>query len=372
VRRPFDNNQVEVITAKSPDTLTTSVKHLVQQAGDNEKILRRYQQFELALLNVENFQSLLSTLLEGSLKHFQWDAVELWLYDPQSTLQEFIPDHESIKGLRLLSNNHSLKALYSETSEVRLVSVNAEESMPVFYQQPMGSAALLPLIRQGTLVGSLHFGAHAKQRFAGDKSTDFIEHLASIVAVCFENAVNRERLHRLSMFDALTQVKNRRAFQLALDSELSRSSRNGDPISVLFVDLDHFKTVNDQYGHPVGDRVLKTVAQHIHHMLRKTDHVCRYGGEEFALVLPSCGRERALEVAERIRQQVSELSVDDDQDGRLSVTLSVGVSGWLPMPGDNEARIGETLLKCSDQAVYQAKSAGRNCVRYVTLDQLSK
>jgi diguanylate cyclase (GGDEF)-like protein len=348
------------------DTLSSAVNSLVKQAGDNEQILRRFQSFELDILNLDNLPALLTALLETSKEHFQLDAVELWLYDPQQTLQELIPDHQHIKGLRLLNSNRSLMALYTEAVETRLASVSSGP-LPVFGGLPLRSVALLPLVRHGVLVGSLHFGARGHQRFAEDKSTDFIAHLASIVAVCFENAVNHERLHRLSMYDMLTQVKNRRAFQQALDSEVSRSLRNSDPLSVMFVDLDHFKQVNDSYGHQVGDRALKAVAQKIHKMLRKTDHVCRYGGEEFALVLPNCGKERALEVAERIREQVSELTIADDSGGDISVTLSIGVTGWLPLPGDSELRMGERLVKSSDQGVYQSKQAGRNCVHYVPL-----
>jgi len=352
----------------SVDDSVTSVEQLLRHAGENEKILRRYQQFELELLNVEDFQSLLNVLLQNSIKHFQWDAVELWLFDPQSTLQELLCD-EVFPGLQLLASNNVLRDLYDGRPQVSLLSINNEQAAKLFPSQHtvIASAALLPLIRQRTLVGSLHFGASTRHRFANSKATDFIEHLASVVSVCFENTVNRERLHRLSMLDGLTQIKNRRAFQLALDAEVSRSARSGDPLSLLFVDLDHFKNINDQFGHQVGDRLLKAVAQHIEHMLRKTDHVCRYGGEEFALVLPNCGRQRAEEIAERIRLQVSELHVDNDQGGEVSVTLSMGISGWLPKPGDTELHKAETLIACSDKGVYQSKADGRNRIHYVDL-----
>ncbi len=364
--------QSKQLAKRRVENLGSTVNDLFQKASQNEQVLRRFQQFELQLLDVTGFASLLDTLLQDSLGHFQLDAVELCLYDPQHTLRELLSDqHAGLDNLKLYSQLEPLSRLYGNEPAVRMESVHDGKALPVFYGQGIRSAALLPLIRQGVLVGSLHFGALGHQRFAGNKSTDFISHLASVVSVCLENAVNQERLHRLSTYDMLTQVKNRRAFQLALDSEVSRALRRQEPLSLLFVDLDHFKQVNDNYGHPVGDRVLKTVAQYIDQMLRKTDHVCRYGGEEFAVLLPCCDSELALEIAERIRQQVSRLEIDDDKGGAISVTLSIGVSCWLATnvsPDTDEVIYGEQLLSCADHAVYRSKGAGRNCVNYLAVD----
>ena len=371
------------------ESLSSTVSDLFQKAVQNEEILRRYQQFELKILDLSGFEDLLDILINNSAEYFQLDGVELWLYDPQGTLAELLPEEFiELDGLRLLSRLDDLQALYGlqgkhgQQPMVRMQSLGEALPVPLFAgnqsSNGLRSAALLPLIRHGVLVGSLHFGASGHQRFSADKSTDFIEHLGSIVAVCLENAVNQERLHRLSMYDMLTQVKNRRAFHMALDKEISRAERNGDPLSLLFVDLDYFKQVNDTFGHVVGDKVLKEVAQTIDEMLRKTDHVCRYGGEEFALVLPNCGQQRAMEIAERIREKVSELVVIDDQSqqgeiGEVSVTLSIGVCCWLPMDELDEAgeqKIAQQLLACADRGVYQSKDAGRNCVHYVGLNDL--
>jgi diguanylate cyclase (GGDEF)-like protein len=370
------------------DNVSSTVSDLFQKAVQNEQIMRRYQQFELKLLDHNGFEQLLDLLLRNAVDYFQLDCVELWLYDPQQTLVELLPDdYQTITNLHLCHSTAPLEKLYGSQPTVRLMSSSDGKKLPVFDGKELRSAALLPLVRQNILVGSLHFGALGHQRFTLDKSTDFIAHLASIVSVCLENSVNQERLHRLSMYDMLTKVKNRRAFHHALDSEVSRAARNGDPLSLLFVDLDHFKQVNDTYGHPMGDKVLKAVAQLMDEMLRKTDHVCRYGGEEFALVLPNCGQQRALEISERIRQQVSELIVinDDAEDEacrNVSVTLSMGICCWLPQHGleynaetqqglskEQEEAMAKDLVACSDQGVYLSKAAGRNCVKYVGLDK---
>ena len=364
------------LASRRLENLSNTVNDLFQKAVENEQSLHRFQRFELKLLDVADLESLLDMLLVNSLNYFQLNAVELWLYDPQGTLSELLAGSVSIPGLRLLSQPDELTALYGRHPEVKLASLLDLKDLPVFTEKQQRSAALLPLVRQGVLVGSLHFGAEGHQRFTIDKSTDFIAHLASVVAVCLENAVNQERLVRLSMFDMLTQVKNRRAFHQALEKEISRATRSGDPLSLLFIDLDFFKAINDTHGHPTGDRVLKTVAQYIQGMLRVTDHVCRYGGEEFSLVLPHCSQQRAMEIAERIRQQVSELIIDNDNDGTLSLTLSVGVSCWLPADElgqvknhskDDDSKMAESLIMCADKGVYRSKASGRNAVFFEPL-----
>ena len=359
------------------DNLTSTVNDLFMKAVKNEQIFRHYQQFELKLLDQGGLESLLDLLLNNTLDYFQLDCVELYLYDPQDTLAELLSEEYLIlPELHLLSSTVLMDRLYPKHPAVRLVSLEQGKSLPVFADKQLRSAALLPLVRQGVLVGSLHFGTSGAQRFTLDKSTDFIAHLASIVSVCLENAVNQERLNRLSMYDALTKVKNRRAFHLALTKEVSRTARSADPLSLIFIDLDHFKQINDNYGHPIGDKVLRKVAQAFNEILRKTDHVCRYGGEEFALILPSCSQQRAMEIAERIRQQISELVVENEVSDKaaaqlVSVTLSLGVCCWTPgielYKGD-EADLAARLVTQSDRGVYQSKAAGRNCVHYVGIN----
>tara|TARA_R110000868_G_scaffold120477_4_gene319877 strand:+ start:34052 stop:35188 length:1137 start_codon:yes stop_codon:yes gene_type:complete len=351
-------------------TVDPAVNTLLQKASQNEQILKRYQRFELKLLDAVGFNELLALLLEDSLAYFQLDAIELWLYDPEQTVAEHIDNPDDYPNLQLVSRSELLKKLYAARPCVQLVPLSQSRSPAIFQGLALRSAAMLPLVRQGVLVGSLHMGARGHKRFGLDKSTDFINHLASVVAVCFENVVNRERLRRLSMYDMLTQVKNRRAFNQALAEEVSRASRNQELLSLLFIDLDHFKRINDSHGHQTGDRALKIVAQHINQMLRKTDHVCRYGGEEFALLLPNCSPERAMDIAERIRVQVSQLAIRNDEGQALTLTLSIGVSCWQPdAAGEAASQVGECLVKCADEGVYTAKDQGRNTIEFVAYQQ---
>lgn len=348
-----------------------STRNLIKNAQQNEQVLRRYQSFELQLLDTRGLEELLAVLLQHGQAYFQLQAIELWLYDPDASLTSLANEaHAMFADLRILRDGRPLDRLYGLTPSVKLLSIFDTYPLPVFDDPKIRSAALLPLIRGGELVGSLHLGAASHRRFSRSKSTDFISHLASVVTLCIENAVNEERLRRLSMYDALTQVKNRRAFHESLEKEVSRSARSGDPVSLLFVDLDHFKAINDTYGHPMGDKVLREVAQLFRETLRKVDHVCRYGGEEFALILPNANERLAIDIAERVRAQVAHMTIENEEDvarlGReISVSLSIGACSWQPIGtvGDvAEADVARELVNRSDKGVYEAKAAGRNTV----------
>ena len=133
----------------------------------------------------------------------------------------------------------------------------------------------------------------------------------------------------------------------------------------MFVDLDYFKSINDTHGHQTGDRVLKAVAQHINKMLRKTDHVCRYGGEEFSLILPNCTPQRAVDVADRIREQVAGLCIPNDSGKSVSLTLSIGATCWDPKECCDDQNVAEKLVAFADEGVYQSKDAGRNLTHFI-------
>jgi diguanylate cyclase (GGDEF)-like protein len=180
-----------------------------------------------------------------------------------------------------------------------------------------------------------------------------------------------DELKRIATIDALTEVSTRRSFDTALLKEWQRSQRNGEPISLLLVDVDHFKRFNDHYGHPAGDACLRNVAMALRSsVLRPTDLVARYGGEEFALLLPDTPRAGAQRVAQRVLEAVNDMAMPHDASPTAThVTVSVGICcndnpGLSALHSDSAChalRIYETtdLLKGADQALYAAKHAGR-------------
>jgi diguanylate cyclase (GGDEF)-like protein/putative nucleotidyltransferase with HDIG domain len=161
--------------------------------------------------------------------------------------------------------------------------------------------------------------------------------------------------HNAATTDLLTQVSNRGSVLSSLVTEVDRAARYGRSLSVAFVDLDHFKTINDSHGHQVGDVVLRGVADLFRTNLRRTDIVGRYGGDEFMIVLPETGPEAATEVAEKLRLLVQRRRFRASPDRSLEVTVSVGIAG-----GEGRSLRAESLVRDADQAMYAAKSLGRN------------
>ena len=167
-------------------------------------------------------------------------------------------------------------------------------------------------------------------------------------------------LELLNTLDGLTGLKNRKCFDELLIKELKRSIRTQSDISLLFIDVDHFKNVNDQHGHLVGDECLRKISRLLQDQVkRETDTIARYGGEEFAIILADTTREQAFEIGQVIRKNVESLDI---QYGHLAVslTVSIGISSCVPQPGCK----GEVLIELSDSALYRAKHNGRNQVCY--------
>jgi diguanylate cyclase len=192
---------------------------------------------------------------------------------------------------------------------------------------------------------------------------DTVEHVCITVSDVTDIAISEEKLQEalrrievLSTHDPLTNLYNRRMLETQLDAEVRRARRYRAPLSLVLLDFDHFKEVNDTFGHLVGDRVLARIAERIVSIVRDADFAARYGGEEFALVLPSTAIERAYVTAERLRESVEAEPVVIDEVN-VPITISAGVA-------ELELEIDEPddLFRRADQALYAAKDRGRNQV----------
>jgi diguanylate cyclase (GGDEF)-like protein len=166
-----------------------------------------------------------------------------------------------------------------------------------------------------------------------------------------------EEIYRLIIIDALTQAHNRRAMLEFLDRELTRSHRHHRPVSLLLMDIDHFKSINDKYGHLAGDATLRDFSQIVRSIVRREDLFARYGGEEFALVLVEAGPVEAKEVGERIRHMI-ETHVFRYRDQEFHVTVSIGVAATT----GGESLTTTEMLRRADEKLYEAKRSGRNRV----------
>jgi len=171
--------------------------------------------------------------------------------------------------------------------------------------------------------------------------------------------IENSLLRRDTAVDALTGLFNRRYLDLTLDHELEFAQRRQHPVSVIMMDLDHLKTINDTYGHAAGDAVLRGVADVLRARLRIYDAPCRYGGDELAVVAPGAGRAQGEIIAEALRVQIAQATFSDGGSVLPTVTASLGIAVY-----PDHGKTTEDLLRAADAALYAAKSSGRNCVRF--------
>ncbi len=217
------------------------------------------------------------------------------------------------------------------------------------------SLLVLPLLCADEPVGTLTLVARAEKRFGKDVR-EMLAVIANQVAVSLENGFLYRKMETMATTDGLTGLTNHRTFQTKFADMLERAERHGHKVALLLCDVDFFKKVNDGYGHPVGDEVLRRVARVLQEVPRKIDVSARYGGEEFAVLLDNVDVAQAKAVADRIRIEISKVVVDTEK-GPLSVTESVGVAAY---PEDGRDRA--TLIERADLALYHAKHTGRNRV----------
>ena len=216
----------------------------------------------------------------------------------------------------------------------------------------------------GAAVIPLHFGDHdlallvvaTTARELGPDELRLMGAVRDHISVALENA----RLYTLAITDELTQLLSARYFQVALEDAVHRFERYGEPVGLLMLDLDHFKRVNDTYGHPAGDAVLREVGRRVRESVREVDKPCRYGGEEFGVILPRTDARSASLVAERIRAAIADSPFRLADGVTITVTASIGVSGC-----PQDATTPRDLVTLADRALYHAKLRGRNQVRAV-------
>jgi diguanylate cyclase (GGDEF)-like protein len=219
---------------------------------------------------------------------------------------------------------------------------------------PEGSEQVcLPLVSFGENIGLLVCVTTQHKAFLAN-DIQALESVADILATATQNARYVDRVRQLAYRDGLTGVFNRRYFESRLIEEITRAARYGGGVSVLMIDLDHFKLVNDDFGHMIGDDVLRAISQVFVRQLRKVDVVCRYGGEEFAVVLPATQGASAAAVADKLRRAVASSQFSGVAH---PVTVSVGVAEF-PFNGITR----DDVVRAADGALYEAKASGRNQV----------
>lgn len=342
--------------------LRQQLQTLLDEARLNEKKLYRLDQLEKQLIATRSLSELIQVILHDYKSASDTDVVTIALADPEYEITRILDGEKrggaATPGLVLLEKLHALDV------QPYLGDFDADRPGAIFSPRPSGclSMVLLPLMRQGEVIGSLNIGSCKPERFTSDSGTDFLERLAAIFSICLENALNHERLKLVGLTDPLTAVYNRRYFESRCHAEIAHARRNHLPLACMFLDIDKFKRINDDFGHLAGDEVLCNVARLIKLQLRGNDVISRYGGEEFVVLLPQTALRQAREIAERMRIAIATHPLQSLSGTNLAVTISIGVA-LLPekLAGDDK-QSAQDLISVADAALYRAKEGGRNRV----------
>lgn len=377
--------------------LRKQLKAFMSQAQQNETKLEKMQQQELRFIAADSLPELIDIILQEYRDEYDLDYVSLLLIDPDYEIRHvvdfmspgllklptliFADSHTQLENVVMAQTAASEKTkpidfqntLFPNIKNKPYLGKCSDACREILFpsiEQKAESVAVLPLFRHNELTGSLNLASFDPARFIDGTSTSLIARLSSILAVCIENAVNNEKLKQLGLTDALTSIHNRRYFMQRLEEEVVRSLRQELPVSCLFIDIDHFKSFNDLYGHSVGDEVLRYVANIIKQQMRLSDVLARYGGEEFSVLLTNTDSKLAQEIAERIRAAIANaiLTVDSLTDD-LNVTVSIGCTTMKQTSSQNINALGDNLLNSADQALYIAKDSGRNCIKVAKFNE---
>jgi two-component system cell cycle response regulator len=354
------------------ESLRARMAYLLEQAERNHDIMCRHQAFDLEIVGADNFPALVGTIFRSLPIISELDTVTLSLVDEDADIHMVMDklgvDFRAFPDLLFAASGEALgypAPAGGGAPQPQLGAFDPTLHHDKFPEPPAGlaSIALVPLMRNKRLIGSLNLGSDDPTRFTPALGTDFIEHMASIIAICLENVISNEMLKYIGLTDSLTGVYNRRYIDRRLLEEIARARRQAYRISVMYIDIDHFKKVNDNVGHQGGDEVLREVAGRIKAELRLSDALARFGGEEFVVLLIDANIDSATMVAQRIRASIADAPFVLSGGEQLAVSVSIGVATLDDFERDHAIEgVAQTLVAHADTALYQAKENGRNRV----------
>jgi diguanylate cyclase (GGDEF)-like protein len=357
----FDSDTIDLLTLFSTQaSMALQNAHLYsleQHRAAQLEAINAIAKQTTAVLDLKDLLVKVCSLVRQS---FPGDHVSVLLRDDQELV---LRAHEGGLTLRgsdaeglLIGDAIAWRCMATGRTVVENDVARVPQYLPMFEQTR--SKMCIPLISFGQTLGVLALDSAQANTF---QLTDGqpLESVADICATAIQNVHYVDRVRQLAYIDGLTGMFNRRYFEMKIAEEMERSHRYGTSLAVIMLDIDHFKRLNDEFGHLLGDEVLRQVSSVFSQQLRKIDVVCRYGGEEFAVLLPQASAEQALNVAEKLRREVAGYRFPGVP---RAVTISAGASAH-PIHGATR----DEVVKAADAALYAAKQAGRNCVRIAVL-----
>ncbi|MEA1969564.1 MAG: sensor domain-containing diguanylate cyclase [Thermodesulfobacteriota bacterium] len=328
---------------------------VISRLEKNEIAAQKFHEIEAGIISILNFQDFFETLLTMVSQTF--DVPHVWIsIITESTMCHHLTNMKDSKALKSNTSFVSKKdfnKITEKNSTTILANKEIERFKPLFpsdSQFNIGSIALTPIFLDGETIGSLNQGDINSQRYAPGIDTQLLERLALKISICLSNVTAHEQLEYLAYHDPLTGLLNRRVMEKILKREFQRSKRYSTDLSVIFLDLDDFKSINDSYGHDQGDAALIHVAGILFNVKRDMDITARFAGDEFVIILPSTDQNNAEQYIKRVIDYLAKTPVKTN-DSQFNINLSYGIASALEKKIDSAAG----LLKKADKRLYQAK-----------------
>jgi two-component system cell cycle response regulator len=361
--RKFDEAAVALMTSAAEQVVRVVQSERVFQAVERSKHEHeRFYRASSELNRALTLDEVYAAAIAGARGVCEFEFAAVATYDARRGGSHTIRSVVGESAEHLLGTTHKDPSSIASMAAKNKLALPAggewrERDVPVF-SHPMRikdyeSLLVLPLLVKDEVIGTFTVAAQRAGAFPTDRR-EMLGVIANQVAISMQNARMYEVVEEQATTDGLTGLSNHRTFQERFSAMLGRAERRGFAVSLLLTDIDHFKKVNDTYGHPTGDEVLRRVAAILKASARKIDITARYGGEEFAIVLEGTDRAGAFQLAERIRQEVAQQSFSSPQ-GPFKATLSIGVAGY-----PDDAREKAEIIARADQSLYAAKHGGRN------------
>ncbi len=339
--------------------------YILERLKKNEEIAKKFNAIEAGILTILNFQDFLERLLREISEKFNIPYTWISIIEESRLARQLKESHHSdlLKASTTFVTRQNFLAITGNRVAPILANTGLDRYISLVPQRllvEIGSISIAPITLDGEIVGSINQADYDRQRFEPGMDASLLEQLALKVSLCLSNVAAHEQLQFLAFHDPLTRLLNRGVMERVLDREFHRSVRYGLDLSVIFMDLDDFKSINDTYGHDIGDLALCHVANCLTELKRDSDVIARFAGDEYVAILPSTPRAKAQLYMDRVKTKLAQtpLPVKSNFPGgpAIHVRLSNGISSICPSAGKKHIPDSPNdLLKQADKELYEAK-----------------